>query len=202
MYNISTKTTTQHTQWLSHVKNENTMLMQLLHDVRTGKETIQQEADLLINERNEIGAIKLEKMIETFDRVLSELPLGEKSTHDAHRNTHMIHQHKSDSVHTLMVNIARRCRAQQEKHIGALIEGIRDAEESFLNNEDISLKISELKHLADHSNHHMSSTASFVNSSKGGGGKASATLSPERGSRGEGDMGGGTTKEAAAKLAQ
>ena len=128
-------------QWLNHVKSENTMLMQLLHDVRIGKETIQQEADLLINERNEISAIKLEETIHTFDKILSELPLGEKSTHQEHQTTHMVHQHKSDSVHTLMVNIARRCRAQQEKHIKELIEGIREAEESFLANEDISLKI-------------------------------------------------------------
>jgi len=152
------------------VKEENNLLMQLLHDVRLGKEAIQAEADNLINERNEILTIKLDVVIHTFDKILSELPLGDKSVHPEHKNTHMMHQHKSDSVHSLMVNIARRCRSQKENHIMQVIDAIREAEESFLNNEDISIRISELKHLADNAGAQTKKQLAIGRGGGGGGG--------------------------------
>ncbi|GMI06567.1 hypothetical protein TrVE_jg211 [Triparma verrucosa] len=135
-------------QWLSHVKKENDVLMSLLADVRSGKVKIKAEMEKLTAERNEIKTLKMDNIVHHFEKTLSELPLGERGNF-ARDHEPIENQHKTDGVHSLMCSIARRARAIQEQAIKELVEAIRNTEETFLEGGDITMRIHDLKAMAD-----------------------------------------------------
>lgn len=83
-----------------------------------------------------------------FERILSELPLGERGTFKRDAEP-LENQHRTDGVHSLMCSIARRARAAQERAIQELVAAIRGTEEHFLQGGDITLKVHELKTMAE-----------------------------------------------------
>lgn len=135
-------------QWLTHVKKETDTLMSLLHDVRLGKNRVQVQMDALTEERNEIKTLKMDNTVHRFERILSELPLGERGTYKRDAEP-LENQHRTDGVHSLMCSIARRARAAQERAIQELVAAIKATEEHFLKGGDITIKVHELKTMAE-----------------------------------------------------
>jgi hypothetical protein len=144
-------------QWGEHVKLENNILMQLLHDTRLGKALLQMEMDKLTEERHEIASLKLEHLAHNFEKTLAHLPLGERGVHHTGGELPLETQHKSDGVHAMMCAIARRARAGQETAIQDLLKQIGEAEEFFAKGGDITLKLHELKSMAENVGHVYSS---------------------------------------------
>ena len=132
--------------WLVHVKKENDTLMSLLQDVRKGKAKIQEEMDKVAEERNELMTLKMDNF--DFEKILSELPLGERGTFQGDAEP-IENQHKTYGVHSLMCSIARRGRAVQEETIQELVDAIKSTEEHFLKGGDITYKIEELQAMAN-----------------------------------------------------